>query len=29
MESYTDLDLYLQLVCFFRQEHLYIDKSNY
>ena len=28
MESYTDLDLYLQFVCFFRNERLYIDRSD-
>ena len=28
MESYTDLDLDLQFVWFFRNEHLYMDRSN-
>ena len=28
MESYTDLDLHLQFVCFFRNKRLYIDRSN-
>ena len=28
MESYTNIDLYLQFVCFFHKERLYIDKSN-
>ena len=28
MESYTDLDLHLQFVSFFRNEHLYINMSN-
>ena len=28
MESYTDLCLHLQFVCFFQNERLYIDKSN-
>ena len=28
MESYTDLDLHLQFVCFFCNERLYIDRSN-
>ena len=28
MESYTGLDLHLHFVCFFRNEHLYIDRSN-
>ena len=28
MESYTDFDLHLQFVSFFRKEPLYIDRSN-
>ena len=28
VESYTDLELHLQFVCFFCNEHLYIDRSN-
>ena len=28
MESYADLDLHLQFLCFFRNERLYIDRSN-
>ena len=28
MELYTDLDLLLKFVCFFRKERLYIDRSN-
>ena len=28
MESYTDLDLLLQFVRFFRNKRLYIDRSN-
>ena len=28
IELYTDLDLHLQFVCFFCNEHLYIDRSN-
>ena len=28
MESYTDRDLHLQFLCFFRNERLYIDRSN-
>ena len=28
MESYADLDLHLQFVCFFPNELLYIDRSN-
>ena len=28
MESYIDLDLHLQFVCFFRNERLYIDRPN-
>ena len=28
MESYTDLDLHLQFICFFRNERLCIDSSN-
>ena len=28
MESYADLDLHLQFVRFFRNERLYIDRSN-
>ena len=27
MESYTDIDLYLQFVYFFRNEHLYTGRS--
>ena len=28
MESYTDLDLHLQFICFFRNGRLYIDGFN-
>ena len=28
MESYTDLDLHLQFICFFRNGRLYIDGCN-
>ena len=28
MECYTDLDLHLQFVCFFRNQRLCVDRSN-
>ena len=28
MESYTDLDVHLQFICFFRNGRLYIDGCN-